>query len=351
MKREIKVGERLVGDGHPTYIVGEIGINHNGDLMLAHRLIDAAKAAGADAVKFQNYRTKEFIANSDLTYSYLSNGQIRSEPQKDMFERYELDNEQFAELKVHCDDLGLIFFSTPTSIEGLAFLTKLGVPLLKNGSDFLTHVGLIAAMAASSIPTILSTGMATLEEIDDAVGAFKAAGGTDLVLLHCTSTYPAPMGEVNLARIPALSHRYACPVGFSDHSRGPVAAIGAVAMGACIIEKHFTLDRAMEGPDHWFSSEPAELMALVSAIRDIEKAIGTAEFGPTPSERTGRDGFRLSCVAAMPLRRGHVLVAADIVVRRPGTGIPPKFLNDLIGRKVTRDVMAGSPLVWEDVDG
>jgi len=342
---------RLIGGGQPCFMVAEVGVNHNGDLSLAHRLIDAARAAGADAVKFQNYRTKDFIASSDLTYSYLSNGQIRSEPQKHMFERYELDNEQFAELKAHCDDLGVIFFSTPTSIEGLAFLTKLGVPLLKNGSDFLTHVGLIAAMAASTIPTILSTGMATPEEIDDAVGTFRAAGGTDLVLLHCTSTYPAPMEELNLARIPALSHRYACPVGFSDHSLGPVAAIGAVAMGACIIEKHFTLDRAMDGPDHWFSSDPSEWTALVSAIKDVEKAIGTAEFGPTPSELAGRHGFRLSCVAAIPFEKGRVLAADDIVIRRPGTGIPPKFLNELIGRKLARDVVAGAPLVWKDFDG
>jgi N,N'-diacetyllegionaminate synthase len=347
----ITAGSRLIGPGQPCLIVAEIGVNHNGDPELAHRLIDAARAAGADAVKFQNYRTADFISNAELTYSYASGGQSRTESQLAMFERYEFGDDRFIEMKRHCDDAGVMFFSTPTSLEGIEFLERLGVPLLKNGSDFLTHVDLIAAMARSSIPTILSTGMATEGEIDDAVAAFRAAGGTDLALLHCTSTYPAPVSELNLARIPTLAHKYGCPAGFSDHSHGALAALGAVALGACMVEKHFTLDRTMEGPDHWFSSDPEELKVLVSAVRNIEQAIGSPALGPAPSEQRGREQFRLSCVAAAPLRAGHALTLGDIVIRRPGTGIPPKHRDGLIGRTLRRDVAAGSPLVWEDVDG
>lgn len=349
--KPIHVSGRSLGMGQPCLVVAEVGINHNGDLQLAHRTIDAAKSVGSDAVKFQNYRTSDFIANADLSYSYMSHGLIRTEPQQHMFERYELKDEQFAELKAHCDELGLIFFSTPTSVEGVEFLARLGVPLLKNGSDFLTHVELIAAMAKSGLPTILSTGMADQVEIDDAVQAFRGAGGEDLFLLHCTSTYPAPVEELNLARIPALHRRYNCPAGFSDHSVGPVAAIGAVALGACMVEKHFTLDKTLAGPDHWFSSDPSDFRALVSSIRDLEKAIGTEDPGPTPSEKVGRKGFRLSCVSAASLAMGHIVEPSDIVIRRPGTGILPKFRHELVGRRVIRDVQAGQPLTWEDFDG
>lgn len=339
--KPIRIGDRLVGPGQPCFIVAEIGINHNGDINLARKLIDAAADAGADAVKFQNYRTEDFISDRSLTYEYVSEGKTIVEPQFDMFKRCELPPSALPELKEYCDKRGIIFFSTPTSEEGIADLVSVGVPLLKNGSDYLTHLPLIRAMARTGLPTVISTGMATLAEIDDAVRAFREAGGRDLILLHCVSVYPAPVDEMHLRKIPALATVFDCPVGLSDHTEGIVVAIGAVALGACLIEKHFTLDKNLPGPDHRFSADPAEFRALVEAVRTLEKSLGESRIGPTPSEMLSRREFRLSCVAARDLPAGHRLSEADVAFRRPGTGLPPSAIEWILGRRLGRDVPAG----------
>ena len=199
-------------------------------------------------------------------------------------------------------------------------------------------------MARSGIPTVLSTGMATLAEIDDAVRAFCDAGGRELVLLHCTSSYPAPPHEVNLRGIPALAAAFGCPVGLSDHTDGVVAAVGAVALGACFLEKHFTLDRGLPGPDHRFSSDPDELRALVEAVRTVEAELGSGAIGPTPSEAGGRNDFRLSCVSAADLEAGRELRPGDVAFRRPGSGLPPGAVDWLVGRRLGRAVAAGKVL-------
>lgn len=265
-----------------------------------------------------------------------------------MFKRCELSERQLADLKVQCDNAGVVFFSTPTSERGARVLKSLGASLIKNGSDFLTHLELIRVMALLGLPTVLSTGMATVEEIDDAVRTFRGAGGQDLVLLHCTSSYPTPAGDINLARIPALAERFECPVGFSDHSEGATAAMGAAALGACFIEKHFTLDRNLPGPDHRFSSDPAEFRTLVQSVRRIEQALGTNQLGPTPSEALGRTAFRLSCHAASNLPAGTRLQREHIAYRRPGTGLPPKSAPALEGRTLRRAVPRGHLFAWED---
>ena len=260
--RVVRVGERLVGEGQPCFLAAEVGINHNGDMDLAHRSIDAAAEAGADAVKFQNYHTEDFVSDRSLTYEYVSQGKTVVESQYDMFKRCELAAAQLRELREHCDRRGVVFFSTPTSEKGIQELLELGVPLLKNGSDYLVNLSLIRAMARTALPTVISTGMATLDDVKDAVEAFRGAGGKDLVLLHCTSSYPTPPGDVHLRKISALSAAFDCAVGFSDHTNGTVAAIGSVALGACMIEKHFTLDKNLPGPDHRFSADPGELRML-----------------------------------------------------------------------------------------
>ncbi|MGE0734853.1 MAG: N-acetylneuraminate synthase family protein [Alphaproteobacteria bacterium] len=344
----IGIGNRRVGDGAPCYIVAEIGINHNGDMALARRSIDAAKLAGADAVKFQNYRTEDFVLDCALTYSYSSQGRAVTEPQYDMFKRCELTPDDVRGLKAYCDSIGIDFHSTPTGEDGVQLLVELGVGVLKNGSDFLGNLPLIEAMGRTGLPTVLSTGMAELADIEAAVSAFRATGNQQLILLHCVSSYPAPAASLNLKKIPELSRTFGCAVGFSDHSEGSLAAVGAVALSACWIEKHFTLDRGLPGPDHRFSSDPADFAALVHAVRGIETALGSAELRPAESEREMRAAARLSCVAARPLGRSHVLATNDIAFMRPGTGLPPKARDTLIGRRLARDVDAGHVFASDD---
>jgi N,N'-diacetyllegionaminate synthase len=334
----IRVSNSLIGEGQPCFIVAEIGINHNGDINMAYKLIDAAIGCGVDAVKFQNYYTEDFIVDRSINYQYISQGKRVTESQYDMFKRYELSVDALTQIYAYCDERKIIFFSTPTSEQGVNDLWRLGVPLLKNGSDYLVHLPLLKAMGKTGLPTIISTGMATLAEIDDAVTTFQEAGGKDFILLHCTSSYPTSPEEVNLRKISSLAAAFACPVGFSDHTEGIIASIGATAMGACVIEKHFTLDKNLPGPDHTFSSNPEEFKALVDGLRTFEKNLGTSKLGPTLTEKTNRRDFRLSCVATRDLPAGHRLNNSDIGFRRPGIGFPPKSHELLVGRKLKNDV-------------
>jgi N,N'-diacetyllegionaminate synthase len=347
--KNIQIGDRIVGAGYPVFIAAEIGINHNGDMMLAKEMISAASEAGADAVKFQNYRADDFLSDRNLTYEYLSQGRRVVESQYEMFKRCELTQDQLFDLRDCCERAGVIFFSTPTSEDGISDLVRCGSRLVKNGSDYLTHLPLIRAMAKSGLVTVISTGMANEEEISDAVNAFRDAGGRDLILLHCTSSYPTPDQDVNLRRIPLLSGRFAVHAGFSDHTWGNTAAVGSVGLGACFVEKHFTLDKELPGPDHSFSSDINEFRDLVKGIRRMEAQLGNRTFEPVSSEARGRLYYRLSCTLRAPYRVGHALTEEDIVFRRPGHGIPPKYLGDLVGRRLKRDLPAGHTLSDEDL--
>ena len=349
MISSVVIGDREIGRGRPAYVVAEIGINHNGDMALARQCIDAAIGAGVDAVKVQNYRTEDFIADHSLTYEYVSQGRTVVEPQYDLFKRCELSPEDLAGLAEYCRHRGMGFHSTPTNVEGVRQLAALGVPVLKNGSDFLGHLPLIRAMGETGLPTVLSTGMATLADIDDAVRAFRETGNRQLVLLACTSCYPTPAEEVNLRRMPALAAAFGCPAGFSDHTEGTAAAVAAVALGACWIEKHFTLDRTLPGPDHRFSSDPREIAELVRMVRFAERALGESAIAPTAGEMAARQGFRLSCVTTSPLAEGTCLAATDIAFRRPGEGLPPSAVNQLIGRRLSRSLPAGHVLSNRDL--
>jgi N,N'-diacetyllegionaminate synthase len=346
--RVVRIGKRLVGEGQPCFLAAEAGINHNGEMNLAHRLIDAAAEAGADAVKFQNYRTEDFISDRSLTYEYVSQGKTVVESQYEMFARCELAPGDLLELRKHCDQRGVIFFSTPTSESGIRDLMNLGALLLKNGSDYLVHLPLIRAMARSRLPTVISTGMAEEDDIKDAVEAFRDAGGTEMILLHCTSSYPTPSEDVHLRKIPTLARRFECSVGLSDHTDGVVAAIGSLALGACMIEKHFTLDKGLPGPDHRFSADPAEFRELVQSVRTMEKSLGSPELRPASSEALGRRDYRLSCVAARELSAGHCLTDSDVAFRRPGIGFPPKAVDGLIKRKLVGNVPPGHVFTAED---
>lgn len=345
----IRIGNKIIASGQPCFIVAEIGINHNGDMGLAKDMIQAAKESGADAVKFQNYITDDFILDDELTYEYVSNGKKVVEKQYDMFKRCELNFEKLEELKTYADKIGITFFSTPTSISGIRDLQRLNVPVLKNGSDFLVNLELIREMAKTGLPTIISTGMATLSEIDEAVRAFEQAGGKELIILHCVSSYPTPAEEVNLLKIKSLQLTFQYPVGFSDHTEGIVAAVCAVVLGACLVEKHFTLSKNLEGPDHIFSADPKEFKALVDAIRFAEKSLGNSKIIPSEKEMYGRENFRLSCVAKRDLPKGHILQREDIAFSRPARGLPPKFIDWLIGKRLSEEVRKNQPLKIESL--
>ena len=326
-----------------AFLIAEIGINHNGDMALAEEMIRAAADAGADAVKFQNYRTEDFLSDRTLTYTYTSQGQEITEPQFDMFKRCELFRADLGRLKKCCDSAGVEFFSTPTGCDGIEDLRETGAAWLKNGSDYLGHLPLIRAMARSGIPTILSTGMATEEEITEAVEAFRGEGGRHLVLLACTSAYPTPPDCLNLRRITTLARKFDCAAGFSDHSYGWEAAVVAVCHGACMVEKHFTTNRNLPGPDQWFSSSPTEFAELVRRVREAEMMLGCGDLRPTPAELQARENFRLSCTAAHDLPSGVVLKPEDIFFRRPASGLPPSKAELLLDHPLVVPIRKGEP--------
>lgn len=345
----IKLGnKRIIGHDQPVYIVAEIGINHNGDMDLAKKTILAAKEAGADAVKFQNYLTEDFVPTRTVTHEYVSQGNTVSEFQYDMFKRYEINATQIIELKDFSDKIGIDFHSTPTNFEGVDLLQRINVPVLKNGSDYLTNLELVQYMGKTGLPTVLSSGMATIAEIDEAVTAFRDSGNNNLILLHCTSCYPTPARDVNLRKIRTLSQTFATLSGFSDHSKGPWASIASVAFDSCWIEKHFTLDQNLPGPDHAFSSDPKEFSMLVEGLRFAEKSLGVAHLGPTITESFSRENYRLSCATNRLLHPGDILSDQDVIYLRPGMGIPPKSKSMIVGRRIERTVNAFQILSVED---
>lgn len=331
-------------DNDRTFIVAEVGINHNGDMGLARELIIAAAEAGADSVKFQNYKAEDFIEDRNLFLDYKSQNNIMREPQYDIFKRCELNTDQLADLKNLCDSLGILFHSTPTNVDGINDLLEIGCTVLKNGSDYLTNLDLIRAMGETGLLTVISAGMATISEIDEAILTYRATGNDNLILLHCTSSYPVQPNDVNLNRIKTLRDVFDVEVGFSDHSIGTTAAIGAVIMGACWIEKHFTLDKGLAGPDHWFSADCKEFSELVMAIRDAEQMTGSPRVTFSKTEAEGRFNFRLSCVAAKNISQGEIITREHIAFKRPGNGFPPKVAKDFEGLIALRNIKKGEHL-------
>jgi N-acetylneuraminate synthase/N,N'-diacetyllegionaminate synthase len=338
----LTVGGRKVGPGHPVYIVAEIGINHNGDMELAGRMIEAAAAAGADAVKFQNYVAEGFVGDPEATYSYTeADGREVTENLRVMFKRCELSRDDLGRLADTCRRTGIDWHSTPMDVSGLDDLIALDAPAIKNGSDCLGHLPLIRAMGESGRPVVLATGMATLADVDEAVSTLRETGNEQIIVLHCTSQYPTPAEEANLRRITTLARTFGLPAGFSDHTEGPYAAIAAVAFGACWIEKHFTLDKSLPGPDHRFSADPAELAELVKGVRYVESALGDGTWRVSEKEMDGRRQHRLSCAAARDMAAGEVVREDDIAYMRPGTGFRPALKDMLTGRRLTRSLERG----------
>lgn len=343
----IRIGDRLVGPNQPSFLIAEIGLNHNGSYELATASIEAAAKAGADAVKFQNYRTEDFLSDRTLTYTYVSEGREVTESQWDMFKRCEPKAEWLPRLMAFCQERGIVFFSTPTSQEGVEDLIKVNVGVLKNGSDYLTNLPLLEVMGRTGVPVIVSTGMADERDVDDAVAAV-GKGTSPLVLMHCTSSYPTPNEHVNLRRMRTMQDRYRTLVGFSDHTEGWSAAVQAVTLGACMVEKHFTLDHNLPGPDHWFSSTPTEFAELVRQVRAAELRLGSPVIAPAAVEKHGREEYRVSMVAAQDLDSGTIVTERHVMLRRPGTGILARDMARYLGRQIVRPVDRGTPLRPED---
>jgi N,N'-diacetyllegionaminate synthase len=328
------------------FIIAEAGVNHNGSIDIAMRLIDAAKASGADAVKFQTFRADLLATRSAHKAPYQERTTPNAESQFEMLQRLELDAATHQRLIDHCRQVGIQFLSSPFDAESADLLATMDVPLFKVPSGEITNLPFLQHLARKGRPLILSTGMSTLEEVKEAVNALEAAGVSKLTLLHCVTEYPAPYADVNLRAMQTLKSTFGLPVGYSDHTPGIEISIAAAALGAEVIEKHFTLDRSLPGPDHAASLEPAELRQMVAAIRHVEVALGTGIKSPAPCEVHNISVARKSIVAARALPAGHRLVTEDLDIKRPGNGLAPKLLPDLIGRTLREAVAKDELISW-----
>lgn len=319
-----------------VYIIAEAGVNHNGSLDLACRLVDAAKAAGADCVKFQTFRSENLVSHSAQKAAYQQDT-TGSGSQINMLKKLELSYHEFLALKAYCDKAGISFLSTPFDLESIDFLNSIDMPFWKIPSGEVTNLPYLLALARTGKPVVMSTGMCEMAEIRAAVDLLQENGTKEIRLLHCNTEYPTPYEDVNLRAMRTMREDFGLEVGYSDHTRGIEVPVAAVALGATIIEKHFTLDRNMEGPDHRASLEPDELAAMVSAIRHIEKALGSGDKTPSPSEMKNINVARKSIVAQKEIKAGEMFTEENITVKRPGTGISPMKWFEVLGAKAPRD--------------
>ncbi len=333
-----------MNDKPGVLIIAEAGVNHNGSLELAKRLVDVAAEAGADLVKFQTFKAREIASGAAkrADYQTRNDGGLPEDGQLTMLERLELSAADHDALVAHCSDRGIGFFSTGFDLASLDYLQTLGFDQFKVPSGEITNLPYLRKLAGFGRNLILSTGMATLGEIEAAIDALEAAGlcRSRVTVLHCTTEYPAPIGEVNLRAMTSIATAFGVPVGYSDHTTGIEVALAAVALGARVIEKHFTLDRGLPGPDHAASLEPNELAKMVSGIRRIEVALGSAQKRRTPSEARNVVVARKSIVAARPISKGEIFDDYNLTAKRPGTGLSPMRWDEVIGRAATRDFAA-----------
>ena len=319
-----------------VYIIAEAGVNHNGSFDIACRLVDAAREAGADCIKFQTFKSDKLVSKNAGKAEYQKST-TGDGSQQDMLRKLELSYADFIKLKEYCDEKGITFLSTPFDFESIDFLNSIDMPFWKIPSGEVTNLPYLIAVARTGRPVIMSTGMCEMSEIEDSLKALRDNGCNDIRLLHCSTEYPTPYEDVNLNAMQTMREAFGLEVGYSDHTKGIEVPVAAVALGASIIEKHFTLDRNMEGPDHKASLEPDELAAMVKAIRNIEKAKGSGEKKPSPSEIKNIAVARKSIVAKTAIRAGEEFTENNITVKRPGSGISPMKWFEVIGRKAVRD--------------
>lgn len=347
---KLNLCNRLIGPGEPPYIIAEIGANHNGDMKLAKQLIDIAKSCGADAVKFQSWSKSSHISRAE----YARNTRYADTKKhfgtlEEMVERYQLTSEQHREVVAYCDEKGIAFLSSCFSYEAVDLLESLNVAAFKIASMDINHLLLLKYVASKKRPVILSTGMATLGEIERALDVLRHGGAGPVALLHCISIYPPNYEIINLRNIATLQRAFDVPVGFSDHTLGTAIPLAAIARGACIIEKHFTLDKDMDGWDHAISADPAEMETIVREGRNVFVALGSATRTVSEAEMEKRRAFRRCLVVKRAMRKGDKLRLEDIDFKRPGSGIHPDEFSYVVGRSLARDVAPDTELKWSDL--
>jgi N,N'-diacetyllegionaminate synthase len=348
--KTVKFGDVEVGPGQPPYVIAEVGSNHNGDMDLCRRLIDAAAEAGAHAVKFQSWTDASLIAEEE----YARNTEYSDKKKhfgslREMVKAYQFTADQHREAHAHCRARGIAFCSTPFSVEEVDLLEELDVPFFKIASMDVVHLPLLKYVSRKRRPVVISTGMATLAEIEQAVETVRAEGNEDIVLLHCVSIYPPEYDTIHLRNMATMQEAFDVPVGFSDHTLGTAIPLAAIAIGACIIEKHFTLDQEMPGWDHAISATPEQLRTVVVEGRNIVAALGGSKRVVSAAEMEKRKKFRRSLVARHKLDRGHMLTEDDLDAKRPGTGIAPNEIAYVIGRRLASDVAADQVLRWKNL--
>jgi len=348
MSSQIRLGKRTIGAGAPVYVVAEMSANHNQSFEQAVEIAEAAKRAGADAVKLQTYTPDTLTIDCDNEYFRIKGTAWDGRNLYDLYGEAYTPWEWQPKLKEAANRLGLDLFSSPFDDSAVDFLEKMGVPAYKIASFELVDTALLRKVAATGKPVILSTGMATFAEIEEAVHTLREGGCTQLALLKCNSGYPAPPEEMNLRTIPHLAEAFHVPVGLSDHTLGIAVPVAAVALGACIVEKHFTLSRATPGPDSAFSLEPLEFKAMVDAVRVAEKALGEVRYEATEHEEASR-AFRRSLFVVEDTKAGDIFTEKNVRSIRPGNGLAPKHLHEVLGRRAARDIARGTPLTWSEV--
>jgi N-acetylneuraminate synthase len=350
MEKPLRIGESVIGPGHPVYMVAELSANHNQNFDEAVSIIRAAKESGADAVKLQTYTPDTITLRSDKEYFRIKGGTIwDGRTLHELYAEAYTPWEWQPRLKQVADELQLDCFSSPFDSTAVDFLETMEVPAYKVASFELIDIPLIQRMARTGKPLIMSTGMATIEEIEEAVTAARQAGAKEVALLKCTSAYPASPEDMNLRTIPELARKFKVPSGLSDHTTGIAVPVAAVALGACIIEKHLTLSRSVKGPDAAFSLEPHEFKSMVNAVRIAEKALGAVRFGPSAQEKSSRT-FRRSLFITQDVNKGEALSSENVRSIRPGHGLHPRYLEEVIGKRATRDITCGTPMTWDLVE-
>ncbi len=341
--KKVKIADRLIGNSEPCFIIAEAGVNHNGNINLAKKLIDVAKEAGADAVKFQTFKAEELLTKTAGKAKHIE-GELSF---FEMVKRLELGKKELQQIAEHAKRKGIIFLSTPTGEESVDLLSDLGVPAYKIASGDITNIPLLRYVAREKLPIILSTGMANLGEIEEALNAIYASGNKEVILLHCVASYPTPLEEVNLRVIETLKQAFQVPVGFSDHTVSTVVPIVAVVLGASIIEKHFTLDKNLPGPDHKASASPDELRQIVHGIREFELASGSPIKKATKSEESTKLAFRRSIVARTHIPKGTKIKAPMLSFKRPAGGVSPQYVDSVIGKEAKSDIEPDQIIKWD----
>lgn len=345
------IGDKVIGKDSKPFIIAEAGINHNGNINLAKKMILAAKEAGVDAVKFQTFRTEEFIQDRKEMYTYQSQGIEVTESQYEMFKRTEFSEKEWKEIKEFCDEQSVIFLSTVSGIDGIELLLRIGIDAIKVGSDDFVNIPLLRKYEKYGLPMFVSCGMATEEEIAIVLRTLRVHEGHPVCLMLCTSEYPTPSEDVNAKKLITISEKFPEVIpGFSDHTRGNTAAIVATAYGAKVFEKHFTLDHNFPGPDHWFSANPVELKSWAGGIREAYEMLGNSELKPTVTEEKQRLVMHRSIIAARNIKEGEQLTDENLVLLRPGDGIGAVYWEKIIGQKVKRNILKDEKLTWEDID-